>query len=199
MHKKAQYIDGKLIEEDGKEINEVKKPPLHLKPPTPVFILDEDDEEEEEEDENEHPRRKNISISYETWTAWKQIKGRKNWDAVLIDALEIFHKIKKLEDVIIQVALQKPTIIQQVGVPIQEIPARIPSANPRLTPILHKKKLPFLEEIKELVGKLEAEGKDIRSFLIKPEENEKEIKKIQKSDEELKEIQEKAIQRMKGG
>jgi len=187
MHKKAQYIDGKLIGEDGKEIKRAKlppPPPLDIETLQPPPVIE------------EHPKRKNISISYETWVAWKEIKGRKNWDAVLIDALEIFHKIKKLEDVIIQVALQKPTIIQQVGGPVPGVPIGKPIS--RATPIAHKKKLPFLEEIKEIVDKLE-EGKGIRSILKNPEDNNEEIEKIQKTDEELEEIMEKTAARMKGG
>ena len=74
MHRKAQYIDGKLIGVDGKE---VKKPPLPPPPPVVEIV---------EEEEVDPPKRKNISISYDTWVAWKEIKGRKNWDAVLIDA-----------------------------------------------------------------------------------------------------------------
>ena len=185
MHSKAQYIDGKLIGEDGKEVNVEKKPPLPP-PPPPVEIV---------EEEADPPKRKNISISYDTWLAWKEIKGRKNWDAVLIDALEIFHKIKKLEDVIIEIALQKPTIIQQVGTNSTE-PARYDRVITRKTPPKHKAKLPFLDEIKEIVEKLE-EGKGIRSILKTPSENE--IKEMQKTDEELAVIEEETLKRFKGG
>lgn len=184
MHKRAQYIDGKLIGEDGKEV----KPNLNPPPPPP-------EEEEDDDDDDEHPKRKNISISYETWKDWKKIKGKKNWDAIMIDALEIFNKIKKLEDVIIQIALQKPTIIQQIGQQLPQIPARTDRVIPRMTPISHKKKAPFLDEIKELVQKLEDQGKTIRDHLKKPDENDEEIKKIQKSEEELAKIKEEAIQR----
>lgn len=193
MHKRAQYIDGKLIGEDGKEINGKLKPPPP--PPPPPIEEDDDEEDEEEEDEENHPKRKNISISYETWRDWKKIKGKKNWDAIMIDALEIFHKIKKLEDVIIQIALQKPTIIQQIGNQVPQIPARTDRVIPRATPISHKKKAPFLDEIKALVQKLEDQGKTIRDHLKCPEDNDEEIKKFQKSEEELAKIKEEAIQR----
>lgn len=185
MHSKAQYVDGKLIGEDGKEINAVKKPPLPP-PPPPVVIVEEE----------EPPKRKNISISYATWKAWKDIKGSKNWDAVLIDALEIFHKIKKLEDVIIEIALQKPTIIQQVSGSTPVVPARNNRVIPRTTPVRKKLKHDFLEEIMEIVDKLE-EGQGIRSILTPLDEINQED--IQATDEDLVKLSEEAIKRSQGG
>ena len=190
MHSKAQYVDGKLIGEDGKEINKTIKPPLPP-PPPPVVVV-----EEEEVEEEENPKRKNISISYDTWLAWKEIKGRKNWDAVLIDALEIFHKIKKLEDVIIEIALQKPTIIQQISSSTPVEPARNNHAIPRITPVKRKLKHDFLEEIMEIVEKLE-EGQEMRSILTPLDKIDQ--KEIQKPEEDLVKLSEEAIKRSKGG
>ena len=52
MHKKAQYIDGKLVDKDGREVEEVII--TDLNPPPPPVI---------EDTEEEHPKRKNITIS----------------------------------------------------------------------------------------------------------------------------------------
>lgn len=176
MHKKAQYVDGKLVDEKGQFI--IEKPKLVPPPPPRVEI-----------------RRKNISISIETWQAWKDIKGTKKWDTILKEALDLFNKVKDLEGIITKIALQKPTIIQgegyNVGSPRNL--TRIPGAKFRQTPLNRKKKIPFLDEIKELVNKLDKEDKDIRSVLKQLDD--KELKNIQKTEEELDKKREEAEKR----
>lgn len=150
MHKKAQYVDGKLIDDKGQFVDNKPK----LNPPPPITV------------EEIKPKRKNISITRETWKAWKDIKGTKKWDTILSDALELFKRVKDLEGIITQIALQKPTIIQggnyvgnNTGI------TRIPNAKRVPTSLSRQKKLPFLEEIKDLVDKLDKQNKDIRSIL----------------------------------
>lgn len=149
MHERAQYIDGKLIDEKGQFVD--NKPKLHP-PPTPVII------------EEVKVKRKNISISIKTWEDWKEIKGTKKWDTVLSEALALFNKVKNLEDIITRIALQKATIIQS-GVINQGVPARIPRAIMRPTPPDRKKALPFLDEIKKIVKNLEDAENGILSYL----------------------------------
>lgn len=166
MHEKAQYIDGKLIDEKGQFVD--SKPKLH--PPPPVLI------------EVVKVKRKNISISIKTWNEWKQIKGTKKWDTVLSEAIVLFNKVKNLEDIITQIALQKSTIIQS-GVSNVGVPARIPRAKQGPTPPSRLKALPFLDEIKEIVKNLEDVDKGMISFLTPLKDIDQE--EIQLSEEEL--------------
>jgi len=166
MHERAQYVDGKLVDEKGQFVD--IKPKLH--PPPPVVI------------EEVKVKRKNISISIKTWNEWKEIKGTKKWDTVFSEALVLFNKVKNLEDIITQIALQKSTIIQG-GVPNVGVPARIPRAIMRATPPNRLKALPFLDEIKEIVKNLEDVDKGMLSFLTPLEEIDQE--EIQLSEEEL--------------
>ena len=167
MHEKAQYIDGKLIDEKGQFVD--NKPKLHP-PPSPVII------------EEVKVKRKNISISIKTWNEWKEIKGTKKWDTVLSEALILFNKVKNLEDIITQIALQKSTIIQSGGTN-PGITTRIPRAIMRPTPPSRLKALPFLDEIKKIVKDLEDSENGILSFLTPLEEIDQE--EIQLSEEVL--------------
>jgi len=166
MHERAQYIDGKLIDEKGQFVD--TKPKLH--PPPPVII------------EEVKAKRKNISISIKTWREWKEIKGTKKWDTIFSEALILFNKVKNLEDIITQIALQKSTIIQS-GIANVGVPARIPRAISRPTPPSRLKALPFLDEIKEIVKNLEDVDKGMLSYLTPLEDINQED--IQLSEEEL--------------
>lgn len=186
MHKKAQYVDGKLIDRKGQIVDSITT----LKPPPPPVVV-----------EGIKVKRKNISISLKTWESWKEIKGTKKWDTILNEALVLFNKVKNLEDIITQIALQKPTFVQGAGYRTSSSKniTRIPIAKFGHTPLGNRKKVAFLDEINELVKTLEKEEKDIRSILtplsqinqediqLNEEVLEKKMKEAEKRSSDLRE------------
>lgn len=169
-----EYLDGEIVK-DGKVIKK-------LHPPPPPSI----NEEEEEDEEEEHPKRKNISVSYETWRAWKDIKENKKWDTLLKEALDLFNKVKEYEDIIKQIALQKSA----PGRSYHPVPsstttsARKSNATSIQTIIGPPSKLPFMEELKKIIDNLDSGN--VRDALTKVEKAKKEDKK--RSDEEIERL-----------